>query len=391
MNYVVIGASAAGISAIKKLRELEPDAGITLISKDTEIYSRCVLYHYLDDSRTLEEMNFAGLDFAERLGIQWRKGIAAQSVDVAQQLVSLDDGTTVSYDKLLIATGSHTNCPPIPGLREGKNIYGFRNLEDARSIRNQIEQWERIFVMGAGLVGIDVIAGLLAYKKEITLADMGPYMLPIQLDEVSASNYASLFANHGVRQYYQTGAKEFVLNESGNCEQVILQYGTCIPVDAVINCAGVRSNVEFLAGTPLETDRFGLIVDSFGRTNIEHVYGAGDVTGRTPIWPTAVREGITAAYSMCGCEVGFQEYFAIKSSMYFLELPTVSIGKVNRLDETCCEHILVNKKNEYLKVVEQDGVVVGAILQGNLEYSGYLTDSIREQRKISEVLECVRV
>lgn len=218
MNYVVIGASAAGISAIKKLRELNPEAAITLISKDTEIYSRCVLYHYLDDSRTLEEMNFAGLDFTERLGVRWLKGTAILSVDVEQRLISLDDGTAISYDELLIATGSHTNYPPIPGLREGKNIYGFRNLEDSRSIREQIGQWERIFIMGAGLVGIDVIAGLLTYKKKITLADMGPYMLPIQLDEVSANNYAALFARHGVQQYYQTGAKEFVLNELGNCE-----------------------------------------------------------------------------------------------------------------------------------------------------------------------------
>lgn len=149
--------------------------------------------------------------------------------------------------------------------------------------------------------------------------------------------------------------------------------------------------MEFLADTPLETDRFGLVIDSWGRTNVEHIYGAGDVTGRTPIWPTAVREGITAAYSMCGQEVGFEDYFAVKSSMYFLDLPAASIGKVNRLDETCHEHILVNRENEYLKVVEQNDVVVGAILQGDLKYCGYLTDSIREQKRIDEVLEKVHV
>lgn len=81
MKYVVIGAGAAGISCIKKLRELNPEDEIILISKDTEVYSRCVLYHYLDDTRTLEDMNFAGIDFDQRLNINWIKGVYATSID----------------------------------------------------------------------------------------------------------------------------------------------------------------------------------------------------------------------------------------------------------------------------------------------------------------------
>lgn len=379
MNYVVIGASAAGISAVKKLRELKPEADITMVSKDSEIYSRCILHHYLDDTRTLEEMNFAGLDFAERLGVRWERGHAVCAVDTSSQEVVLDDGRRIAYGELLIASGSHTNCPPIPGLREAKNAYGFRDLDDARRIRQKVEDWDRIFVMGAGLVGIDVVAGLLAHGKQITLADMGPYMLPIQLDEASAGNYQRLFSQRGVEQRYQTGARELVLDDSGFCTHVELTNGETIAIDAVINCAGVRPNVEFLEGSSIEVDRFGLVVDKHGRTNVEHVYGAGDVCGRSPIWPAAERQGMVAAYAMCGEPYCREDYFGHKSSMHFLGLSTTSIGRVNRLGGGCTEHVLQGGPSAYLKLVEEEGVLMGAIVQGDLAPSGVLSEAVRER------------
>lgn len=379
MKYVVIGASAAGISAVQKLRELNPEGEIVLISKDTEIYSRCILYRYLEGTRTLEELNFAGLDFADGLKIDWLRGAAVTGLDTGRNVVILEDGCEVDYDSLCIAAGSHTNAPPIPGLREGKNIVGFRDLSDVMYIKERLPQVQDIFVMGAGLVGIDVIAGLLPYHKNITLADMGPYMLPIQLDRDTAKTYQDLFAAEGVKQYYGMGAREFVLDEQGRCFKVILQDGTEIPTDMVINCAGVRANVEFLKGSGVECDRYGLLIDPQGRTNIENIYGAGDVTGRSPIWPSAVREGLIAAYSMSGMEREMGEYFSQKSSMHFFDIPTLSIGNVNGYDETCVEEIVKDGAGNYKKIVSKDGVIIGALLQGDLTGSGELAEAVRQK------------
>lgn len=377
MKFVVIGASAAGISVVQKLRELNLDDEIVLISKDREIYSRCLLYRYLEGARTLEELNFAGLDFAKRMGVDWIRGINVIGVDTKRKVIILEQGGEVYYDKLCIASGSHTNFPPIPGLREGKNILGFRNLSDVLKIKERLSDVHNVFVMGAGLVGIDVIAGLLPYEKNITLADMGPYMLPIQLDYDTAKTYQDLFAAKGVTQYYKMGAKEFVLDQNGCCHKVILQDGTEVSTDLVINCAGVRSNVEFLSGSGIECDRFGLLIDEYGRTNIENVYGAGDVTGRNPVWPAAVREGLAAAYSMSGMAKKRKDYFGLKSSMHFFDIPTLSIGKVNQYDETYAEEITRDGNGNYKKIVSKDGIVVGALFQGDLTGSGSLAECIR--------------
>lgn len=386
MKYVVIGASAAGISAVQKLWELNPQAEITLISKDREIYSRCILYHYLEGTRTLEELNFAGMDFDKRRNIHWIKGTSVVGIDAESQTIQLDNGEKVEYDELCIASGAHTNYPPIPGLREGNNIVGFRDLSDVEKIERNLGNIKNIFVMGAGLVGIDVIAGLLPYKKNITLADMGPYMMPIQLDEYSAKIYQDLFSSEGVKQYYGMGAKEFVLDEDNNCYKVILQNGEEILTDLVINCAGVHANIEFLEGSGIACDRLGLLTDEYGRTNAPHVYGAGDVTGRSPVWPVAVKEGIVAAYHMCGIEKSIEDYFSLKSSMHFLDVPTLSVGKVNGYDDT---YMAETQKGNgwYKKIVYKEGIVVGALLQGDLSDGGILTECIRLKRSIQEYKE----
>lgn len=378
MKFVVIGASAAGVNAVQKLRELNPDDEIVLISKDTEIYSRCILYRYLEGTRTLEELNFAGFDFVKGMSITWLRGLEVTGVDINRNAVILDQGNEVYFDKLCIATGSHTNFPPIPGLREGNNIVGFRNLSDAAFVKEMLPDAEHIFVMGAGLVGIDVIAGLFPYHKKITLVDMGPYMMPVQLDRDTAKTYQDLFAAEGVKQYYNMGAKEFVLDENGSCYKVILHDHTEVPTDLVINCAGVRPNVEFLSGSGIECDRYGLLIDEYGKTNIENIYGAGDVTGRCPVWPAAVREGMIAAYSMSGIEKKLGDYFAEKSSMHFLDIPTISIGNVNHYDETYEEEIIKDELGNYKKIVSRDGIVAGALLQGDLTGSGKLAESVRK-------------
>lgn len=376
MRFVIIGASAAAINTARKLRELNPKDEIVLISVDTMIYSRCILHHYLEGARSLEELNFAGLDFSEAQSIQWMKGVAAISIDTKSNEVLLSDNSRVHYDKLCIASGAHTHLPPIPGLREGKNIIGFRNLSDVENIKMQLSETQNILIMGAGLVGIDALAGLLPYQKNLSLVDMGPYMLPIQLDGYSAKTYQGLFAVAGVKQYYNTGVKEFVLNKDSTSKAAILQDGTDISVDLVINCAGVRANVEFLLDSDIACDQNGLIVDEYGRTNIDNVFGAGDITGHHSIWPVAVKEGLIAAYSMSEKEKSISEYFSVKSSMHFLGLSTISIGNVNHYNENCNEDIFHDENGNYRKIVTENDVVIGALLQGDLSGSGLLSETI---------------
>ncbi|MGL5427109.1 MAG: FAD-dependent oxidoreductase, partial [Cetobacterium sp.] len=113
MKYVIIGASAAGINGAENLRALDKNAEITLISKDTEIYSRCILHHYIGNMRDVEGINFVDKDFFQKNNINWMKGREVTSLDEVNKTITLDNNEVVTYDKVLIASGSRPFFPPI--------------------------------------------------------------------------------------------------------------------------------------------------------------------------------------------------------------------------------------------------------------------------------------
>ena len=125
MRYVVLGASAAGINGVRQLRKQCPEAEIILVSKDSSIYSRCILHHYLGNMRTKEELCFAEDDFEDRYKADWRKGVTCTGLDDKEKQVFLSDGTSIAYDRLLIATGSHTLLPAVKGLVGTKGAHSF--------------------------------------------------------------------------------------------------------------------------------------------------------------------------------------------------------------------------------------------------------------------------
>lgn len=384
MRYVVIGASAAGISGIRELRKLDKTSEIILISKDKEIYSRCILHHYLGGHRTVPELNFAESNFEELYQVQWIKGKACTGVRPEEKKVALEDGQEVSYDKLLIATGSHTFIPPIKNLKEAKNVIGFRNIEDIETLKEVAVTHKNILVMGAGLVGLDCTSGLLELGVNVTMVEMAGWMLVRQLDPRAAKTYQDAFASQGVKQYYGDGIAEAVMNEEGNITSVILASGTEIPCDYVVVTAGVRSNVEFLEGSGIATSKFGLLYDASGQTSDENIYGAGDVSGTSPIWPVAVKEGIIAASNMAGVPRKMTDFFASKSTMNFLGIPSMSLGNVNPEDDSYSVEIKDTGKS-YKKIVHQDGKITGAILQGDLAYGGILQQLIARKIDITKV------
>ena len=384
MRYVVIGASAAGISGAKTLRELDENAEIILISKDTEVYSRCILHHYISNHRNIEKLNFTSKNFFEEYNINWINGVEVVSLKSEEKVLALSNGENVEFDKLMICSGASAFIPPVEGLREGKNVVGLRNLEDAILIKEQASKVRNVVVLGAGLVGIDAVSGLIDTGVNITLVEMGDKVLPIQLDKYASSVYENKFSEQGVNLKLGVRAEKLILDEEKNPKALLINTGEEIPCELVIVATGVRSNVAFLENSGVECDRFGLIIDEKGKTNIDDIYGAGDVTGRNPIWPTAVKEGIIAAHNMLEKEMIMTDFFGSKNTMNFVDIATMSLGDVEPKDETYIVETQV-EENNYKKIIHKDGKIYGAIIQGDLSYAGVLTQLIKEKIDISKV------
>ena len=384
MRYIVIGASAAGISGAKTLRELDKDAEIVLVSKDENVYSRCILHHYISNHRDVDALNFTSKNFFEENNITWMKGLEVKSVNDKEKTLELSNGETLSYDKLLVCSGASAFIPPVPGLREGNNVVGLRNLDDAVLIKEQAKKVKNVVVLGAGLVGIDAVSGLLGQGLNISLVEMSNKILPLQLDKHASDVYEKKFTQEGVSLKLDVKAEKLLLDENNNPKALLLNTGEELPCELVVVATGVRSNIAFMENSNIECDRFGLIIDAKGQTNIEDIYGAGDVTGRNPIWPTAVKEGIIAAHNMLGKEMIMTDFFGSKNTMNFVGIATMSLGMVEPADETYIVETKVDSNN-YKKIIHKDGKIYGAIIQGDLSYAGVLTQLIKENIDISKV------
>ena len=384
MAYVVVGASAAGINAAKTLREINKDIEIILVSKDEYVYSRCILHHFLDGRRDIEDLDFSPGEFFKKYDIKWMKGVEVTGIDTKEKKLKLDNGETLYYEKVLLATGASSFLPPIENLRTANNVIGLRNLDDAIRIKEIAPKVKNIIILGAGLVGVDAMAGLLDYDAKVTMIEMGDRILPLQLDHYAANVYIERLKEEGVDFRFNVRAEKVIVDENNNPVAIKLNTGEEVPGELIIACTGVRSNVGFLEGSGIECDKFGLIFNPKGETNVKDVYGTGDISGRNPIWPTAVKEGLIAANNMCNKDIYMEDFFGSKNTMNFCGVATMSLGTVIKPDDTYEEAVEIKGK-DYKKIIHKNGTIYGAIVQGDLSYVGVLTQLIKDKINIDRV------
>ena len=382
MEYVILGAGAAGITAAKTIRKADKNGKITVISTDTQVHSRCMLHKYLSHERDAAGISFVDPDFFEKNQITWLPGKTVNRLDTQRKKVYTDQGDEVSYDRLLIATGAESFIPPVGNLREAENVFGLRHLRDAQAIDELAKDVENIVIIGSGLVGLDAAYGLMETGKKVSIVEMADQILPVQLDKTAAFEYQKRFEEAGARFYLGRKAADTVMEEDKIIREIILDNGEKLPCDLIIVAAGVRSAVAGMEGEGIVIDR-GIKVDDYLQTGAEGVYAAGDVTGLSGIWPNAQKQGETAALNMCGSHVEYTDRYAIKNTINFFGLVSMCVGVI--LPQEGDVVIAREDSRNYKRVVLRDGKVVGVLLQGDISHGGIWQYLIKNQISISGI------
>lgn len=366
MTHVIIGVGAAGITAAKTIRELEPDVRIIMISPDETVHSRCMLHKYLSHERDEKTLSFVPEDFFDRSRITWVKKKAV-AIDTKNQEVGLEDASKISYDRLLIATGADSVIPPIMNFREAKNVFGLRHLSDAQKIRTFAEKAQRILVVGSGLVGMDAAYAFLEQGKDVTVLEMADRILPKQLDETAGKTYQNLFEQHGCKFILGRKTVLSTMPETDEITSVMLDDGSLIECDMVVVAAGVSPSVACISGSDIKVDRF-IQVDDCLKTSCDHVYAAGDVNGIAGIWPNAMKQGKTAGYNMCGKQTPYEDKYGMKNTMNFYGLTTLSLGDGIALEGD--KVIIREDSKSYKKAILRNGCLKSILIQGDIDYTG---------------------
>lgn len=394
MRYLIIGASAAGLSAAKTLRSLDATGEILVISQDEQVVSRCMLHHYISGKRTVEQLNFVDDDFFEQNQIQWLKGQQVVKVMPDGKRVQISDGREICYDKLLIATGASPVLPPIEGLKEGKQVFVLRDLVDAEEIVKASQDCETAVVIGGGLVGVDAASSLADRGIRVTIVEMGATILPMQLDQVVAGKYEERFREHGIETLTNQCVGKVILDAEQNVSGIELVDGRKVEADLIVVATGVRPNLELVKETEIIVDR-GIMVDDHQRTLLEDIYAAGDVCQSyevfkedvilTPIWPIAVRQGEVAGFNMAGVERSLMRSFAFRNSMSFFGLSTISYGLTEAPDADYYVE-MYHSLEGYRKFIVKDGLLQGVILHGDVEGAGVFGKLVQEQIDVTEFI-----
>ncbi|AEF83187.1 NAD(P)/FAD-dependent oxidoreductase [Leadbettera azotonutricia] len=382
MKHLIIGAGAAAVSAVRRILKEKPEDTVVIVSQDEEVYSRCMLHKFISGERDAPSINFINDDIFAHKNVQWIKGKTITRLDGATKTVYAGDEKIASGDTVLIATGSNSVTPPIGELKTAKNAFGLRHLSDARAIAGSAKSAKEVVIIGAGLVGLDAAYALLELGKKLTIIEMAPTALAINLDAHGAEAYQKLFEAKGVTFHLARKVVNTKGDGAGNITGVEMDNGVTVPCDMVVMAVGVRAAIAFLEGSGVKTER-AVVVDDYLATSVPGIYAAGDVAGLSGIWPNAQKQGEMAAYNMTGTKWAYDDRFAIKNTINFFGLPSLSLGAINPQEG---DTVLVKEdRGNYRKIILRDGAPAGVILQGEIGGSGFWLHLIKNKIRIDKL------
>ena len=161
MNYVIIGNSAAAVGTIEGIRQIDKTGRITVISDEKyHTYSRPLISYWLMWKVTDKNIYYRGADFYEKNGVETKLGTRVTKIDPAAKNVVLADGSTVPYDKLMVATGSKPFVPPMNGMDKIASCHTFMSYDSVKSIKAEVKPGMKVLIIGAGLIGLKAAEAL---------------------------------------------------------------------------------------------------------------------------------------------------------------------------------------------------------------------------------------
>ena len=381
MQYLIIGAGPAGVIAAETLRKLDSEAGIRIIGDEPEPpYSRMAIPYLL-----MERVDEHGTHLRDRadhfaaMQIDVSRGRVA-GIDPAKHRVTLDNGDSHAYDKLLVATGSSAARPPIPGA-DAAHVSSCWTLADARAIQARAARGSRVALIGAGFIGSIILEALAMRGVQLTVIEQGERMVPRMLGPRAGGLLQRWCESKGVRVH--TGVRVEAIETNG----VLLEGGTLVEADLVITATGVRPNAGLLEGSGVKVGQ-GVLIDRHFRTNIEDIYAAGDVaqgldfcTGGYAvhaIQPTATDHGHLAAVNMSGGDAAYEGSVNM-NVLDTLGLLSCSFGRWEGVEGGDQAELFAADDYRYLSLQFEEDHLVGANAVGWSQHVGVLRGLIQRR------------
>lgn len=385
MRHVIVGNGVAGVTAAQEFVRSDPAAEVHIFGAEPyPYYRRPLLWEFIAGQLEQDALYFRPAEWYAGRGIHLHLGTQVTSLDPSAHRITLADGSSVQYDRLLLATGSRPSIPACEGTGN-EGVFTLRTLDDALAIKAYAQQVSTAVVIGGGLLGLETARALHTAGLDVTVVEFFPYLLPRQLDVEGAQVLQSLLEAQGLRVL--TGGTTEAILGNGRATGIRLKDGRLVPGELGLFSTGIRSEVALAQAAGLSVNR-GIVVDQRLQTSVEDIFAAGDVAefeGRVyGIIPPAIEQARVAAAQMV----------APGSAAYTGSLPTTTLkivgAELASLGECLAEgdaytHLRHTNTaaGQYRKVVLRGGRIAGAILLNDKERVRPITQLIEQGTDVS--------
>lgn len=316
-TFVIVGGGLAGAKAAEALRDNNFEGYIVLLAEEQRLpYERPPLSkEYLAGTQTLTDFTVAPADWYRDHDVDVRLGVRAVSLDPSAHTVTLSDDSTVRYDKLLLATGSRSRRPPIPGS-DADEVHYLRTFDDAEALNSALTQGSSLAVVGAGWIGLEVAAGARQRGVDVAVVETAKVPLQAALGAELGEVFAMLHREHGVDLRLGSTVAE-ISTATRAATGLTLGDGSQVGADTVLVAVGAQPNVELAEAAGLDMGGGGVLVDASLRSSDPDVYAVGDIAAaqhplfgariRTEHWANALKQPATAVAGMLGGSAEYTE------------------------------------------------------------------------------------
>ncbi|OBH54809.1 NAD(P)/FAD-dependent oxidoreductase [Mycobacterium sp. E2479] len=360
-GIVIVGGGLAAARTAEQLRKAQYSGPITIVSDevhppyDRPPLSKEVLRKEVDDTALKPR------EWYDENDITLRLGSAARSLDTVAQTVTLDDGTTVGYAELVIATGLVPRR--IPALPDLEGIRVLRSVDESLALREHASAAQRAVIIGAGFIGCEVAASLRSLGVDVVLVEPQPTPLAAVLGEQIGELVARLHRAEGVDVRLGVGVAQ--VRGDSHVEAVVLSDGTELPADIVVVGIGSRPATDWLEGSGVEVDN-GVICDEAGRTSAPNVWALGDVAswrdatghqGRVEHWSNVADQARVVVPALLGQDVPS----VVVVPYFWSDQYDVKIQCLGEPEADDIVHLVEDDGRKFLAYYERDGALVGVV------------------------------
>jgi 3-phenylpropionate/trans-cinnamate dioxygenase ferredoxin reductase component len=316
-TFAIVGGGLAGAKAAEALRDKDFDGHVVLFAAEEHLpYERPPLSkEYLAGKKELGDFTTVSSAWYRDHNIELQLGTEVSAIDPKGRTLSLPDGSTVHYDKLLLATGSRPRRLPIPGA-DADGVHYLRTVDDADALNSVLTEGSSLAVVGGGWIGLEVAAGARVRGVNVTVVEMAELPLMGALGREVGEVFAALHREHGVDLRLGASVQE-ITTAGGKATGLKLGEGSTVEADAVLVAVGAAPNTTLAEQAGLALGDGGVLVDSSLRTSEPDIFAVGDIAAaehplfgtriRTEHWANALKQPAVAAAGMLGKPAEYTE------------------------------------------------------------------------------------